>query len=179
MKLRVLRELRGEDFLTGSQDTVKQSQRQSGFTFVEIMVVVVIILILTTGIITVGMYVRKNAQKDETRNYITILVSALQEYKNHYEASFNDPPINNEFPTNLEELDHVPKCRKILDKIPSDKKEDLLPDGSPNGIIDTVYDAWDLPIKIIPNGAGNFPTIRSAGPDKEFNNADDITSDKL
>ncbi len=136
------------------------------------MVVVVIIMILTVGILTVGAYVKKKAQIDETKNYIQILVSALQEYKNYHEGNFSGFPGNwNDFFT---WLDEAPNCRKILDKIPPEKR---IVDG--DGVIVAVRDAWGTEMRYIDNDPGNFPTIRSAGPDKEFNNADDITSDKL
>ena len=134
-------------------------------------------MILTTGIITVGAYVRKKAKIDETKSYINILTSALQEYKNYKEANFPGYPAGNgdNMQNLFVKLNDVPNCRKILDKIPSEK----LQDDDNNGVIDTVYDAWSNPMEYVNTGSGNFPTIRSAGPDETFNTADDITSDTL
>ena len=156
---------------------MKQRQRQSGFTFVEILVVVVIIMILVTGIIVVASSVRKKAQIKATKGIIQNLTSALQEYKNYHEADFGGFVTNNN--TWIEALYAVPKCKKILGNIPDEHKANVWPENPKNDIVDTVYDLWNVPIKIISNGPGNFPTIRSAGPDKLFGNADDITSDKL
>ena len=153
---------------------MKQRPRQSGFTFVEILVVVVIIMILVTGIITVASSVRKKAKINATKGIVQNLASALQEYKNYHEANFNGFVTNNN--TWIEALYEVPKCKKILNNIPNDHKAN---EKIANQIVDTIYDSWDEPIEIISNGAGNFPTIRSFGPDKTRNTADDITSDTL
>jgi len=132
-------------------------------------VVIVIIMILVAGIITVGASVRKKAKINETKSLINNLASALREYKNFYEATFNN------FSANIEVLDQVPNCRKILSDIPTDKKADT----DSNQIVDTIYDSWGYAIRVELKGAGNFPTIRSRGPDETFNTADDITSDTL
>ncbi|RLI47916.1 MAG: hypothetical protein DRP09_21950 [Candidatus Thorarchaeota archaeon] len=163
---------------------MKLRRRQSGFTFVEILVVVVIIMILVTGIIVVASSVRKKAQIKATKGIIQNLTSALQEYKNYHEADFADFDTNNN--TWIETLYTGPKCKKILDNIPNDLKADEFekdgnnnPVPGRNEIVDTIYDSWGNAIRVVSNGVGNFPTIRSAGPDKLFGNADDITSDKL
>jgi len=163
---------------------MKQRQRQSGFTFVEILVVVVIIAIIVIGIVVVGGVVREKAQVNSTKGLIQNLASALQEYKNYKEANFSDFDKNNN--TWIETLYEVPNCRKFLNNIPNEYKADEFArdiDDKPipgrNEIVDTIYDPWGWPLRIESNGPGNFPTIRSRGPDKELKTADDITSDNL
>ena len=46
------------------------------------------------------------------------------------------------------------------------------------GLIE-VNDAWGHPISYQTQGAGNFPLLRSAGPDGIFGNADDILSSEM
>lgn len=165
--------------------------KYSGFTFIEIMVVVVILAILTTGIITVGAYVRKKAQIRETKGYIHILSSALQEYKNYQKVEFTGYPADGgtgyyyDLSNFFSILNKVPSCRTILDKIPPEKRNDFYdsrvdpPVPGQDGKVDTVLDAWGMPMVYFNKGSGIFPTVRSAGPDKLFDNADDITSGKL
>lgn len=172
---------------------MRQKQKQSGFTLIEIMVVVVILMILLAGILSVGSYVWKKAKVDETKSYILLLTSALKEYKNYQGTTLKGYPsednLNNEY-WNMQgmflAMNEVPNCRRILDKIPPEKRGDVHDNRDPlelkpgpDGIFDTVLDAWGVPMEYENNGSGNFPTIRSAGPDKVSGNADDITSDKL
>lgn len=151
--------------------------RQGGFTFVEILVVVVIISIIVTGIVVVGGAVREKARVNATKGLMQNLASALREYKNYREANFGGFNTNNN--TWIETLYEVPECKKILNNIPNEHKDNLWPLPVANEIVDTIYDSWGERIEIRSNGAGNFPTVLSRGPDKIFNTADDITSDKL
>jgi prepilin-type N-terminal cleavage/methylation domain-containing protein len=151
---------------------------RGGFTFVEILVVVVIISIIVTGIIVVASSVLKKARVNATKGIIQNLASALQEYKNYHEANFNGFVTNNN--TWIEALYDVPKCKDILKNIPDDHKaNEKMINGEYNNTVDTIYDSWDEPIEIESNGAGNFPTIRSLGPDKKRDTADDIINDTI
>ena len=172
-----------------SPDDREPMQRQSrytyrgGFTFVEILVVVVVISIVVTGIIVVASAVLKKAKVNATKGIIQNLVSALQEYKNYHEANFGGFVTNNKW---IEELYEVPSAKKILNNIPADHLADNFTRDNNNNLIpgqnegvDTIYGSWDMPIVIETHGAGNFPTIRSRGPDKEIGTADDIISDTI
>lgn len=75
---------------TASMEARKQ---QAGFTLIEILVVVAIIMLLTTGMVKVAQTVRTNTQIKVTKGTISLLVSALGEYKN-----FHDRGRGFEFP---------------------------------------------------------------------------------
>ena len=68
-------------------------KRQAGFTLIEILVVVAIIILLATGMVKVAQTVRTNTQERVTKGTISLLVSALGEYKN-----FHDRGSGFEFP---------------------------------------------------------------------------------
>lgn len=82
------------------------------------------------------------------------------------------------------ELDDVPDCRKILNRIPTDVTANadndsvVLAGGEERPLIE-VNDAWGHPISYQTQGAGNFPLLRSAGKDAIFENADDILSSEM
>jgi len=60
-------------------------KRQAGFTLIEILVVVAIIMLLTAGMVKVAQTVRTRAQERVTKGTISLLVSALGEYKNFHD----------------------------------------------------------------------------------------------
>ncbi|MBN1844736.1 MAG: prepilin-type N-terminal cleavage/methylation domain-containing protein [Sedimentisphaerales bacterium] len=155
----------------------------SGFTFIEMMVVISIIVIVVSGIITVGTYVRKQAQINKAKGMIHLVVSALEEYRNYQNSGGGTDFV---FPATmgsaLEQMAQVPACRKILDQIPSEYTRNANKDEL--GLIDTILDVWGdeddkKPLDYRDNGPGNFPTIRSCGPDQTADTADDILSDRL
>lgn len=82
------------------------------------------------------------------------------------------------------ELEDVPDCRKILNRIPADVMANAdndsvrLAGGEERPLIE-VNDAWGHPISYQTQGAGNFPLLRSAGKDGIFENADDILSSEM
>jgi len=63
---------------------IKINTKQKGFSLIELLVVIAIIMILITAMAKVGGYVRTNAQIKTTKNTITLLCSALQQYKEYY-----------------------------------------------------------------------------------------------
>jgi len=88
-------------------------------------------------------------------------------------------------------LDEVPACRKMLSRL-SEKSvtnddQDLVTVtvGTPPNTntltkpLLEVNDAWQHPIRYQKQGADNFPTLTSAGPDGVFDTADDMISDEF
>lgn len=84
-------------------------------------------------------------------------------------------------------LSNVPECVDVLNKLPSkqtanDDNDSLAFDfgGSIQAkpLIE-VNDGWGAPLRYRNMGRGNFPVIDSAGPDGQFETADDIVSGEL
>ena len=163
--------------------------RQRGFTLVEILVVVAIIAILISGIVGVGSFVHTNSQIKNTKNVIRAVVAALEEYRNYKQV----PGTFFDFPDNVIDipgddeydiiglyliLNKVPSCKTILDRIPESNKEI---DIAGNIIlIDAWRDGADYrQLLYYYMGSGNFPVIRSAGPDMVYDTEDDIISTDL
>jgi len=80
-------------------------KRQAGFTLIEILVVVAIIILLATGMVKVAQTVRTNTQIKVTKGTISLLVSALGEYKN-----FHDRGSGFEFPVEPDVWNFVTNC---------------------------------------------------------------------
>ena len=85
-------------------------------------------------------------------------------------------------------LDDVPDSREVLNKISGSMKAnahghvvDPVGDNDPDDFKELVEisDAWKLPLRYETRGGGNFPLISSAGPDGQFDTADDILSSEL
>ena len=99
----------------GKTAGMKARKRQAGFTLIEILVVVAIIVLLTAGMVKVAQTVRTRAQERVTKGTISMLVSALGEYKNfHDRGSGFEFPVgpdvpdfftNNNFPPNVGLID--------------------------------------------------------------------------
>jgi prepilin-type N-terminal cleavage/methylation domain-containing protein len=81
-------------------------------------------------------------------------------------------------------LSRVPSSRKTLDRIDESLKQrtDIIIDGKPYSLL-WFLDPWGTPLQyrynynyLIPKDKWTFPVITSAGPDKRFGTADDISS---
>lgn len=147
-------------------------------TLVEILVVVAIIAMLAT--IAIGIASRINDQSKEKglESTFTVLESALQEYcegtgkfPEQPEKNFANALIHSEYL--YRELDLMPESRKILGAV----TESLI--KNEYGTIDTqpeIYDPWGIVMDYIYVPGDNFPELLSAGPDKIFGTADDISN---
>ena len=60
--------------------------RLRGFTLIEMLVVMLIVALLAGGMMTVGNYVRQNAQVRSTEATIHLVTLALQEYQQHQDT---------------------------------------------------------------------------------------------
>lgn len=116
-------------------------KRQAGFTLVEILVVVAIIIILATGMVKVAQTVRTRTQEKVTKGTISIMVSALGEYKN-----FHDRGSGFEFPVGPDVADFIanPPDVGLIDALSEFFDENLAP-VSDDGDHDTyVWKDMDL-----------------------------------
>lgn len=157
---------------------MKTRNYKPGLSLIEMLIVVGIIAILATMVISVASRIDTQAKENGTQNLLTLLDSALQEYREftdrfpeQLETDSANANIHTEFL--YSELSSIPSVRKILAKL------------SPSSVVNKhgtaetaaeLYDAWGtvLDYRYIPGD--NFPLLVSAGPDKTFGTADDINN---
>jgi len=157
---------------------MKSYKYKRGVTLVEILVVVAIIALLAS--IVIGLSTRINNQSKERCLECTcaLLECALQEYC-EYTGKFPEQPEKNF--TNVlvhseylyKELRLIPESRKILEKIADSLVKNEY------GAADTpaeIYDPWGTVLDYRYVAGDNFPELVSAGPDKIFGTADDISN---
>lgn len=147
-------------------------------TLVEILVVVAIIAMLATIVIGIASRINDQSKEKGLESTFTVLESALQEYcegtgkfPEQPEKNFANALMHSEYL--YRELDLMPESRKILGRI----TESLV--KNEYGTIDTppeIYDPWGIVIDYIYFAGDNFPELVSAGPDKNFGTADDISN---
>ena len=161
---------------------MKTRKNKYGFTLLEMLIVMTLIAILASMVIGVASHIDARAKEDGVESMFVLLDSALQEYR-----QFTD-----KFPEQLEqnyanaaahseylyyELNSVPNSRSILEKINSSLIEDkYAAAGAPVGMGPEIYDPWGTVMDYRYTPGENFPEMISAGPDKQFGTADDISN---
>ncbi|MGB2865184.1 MAG: type II secretion system protein [Sedimentisphaerales bacterium] len=166
-----------------------------GLSLVEMMIVVGVIALLATMVIGVASRIDTQAKEKGVESTFALLEGALEEYK-EFDGEFPDELPDGNFNSVAEraaayseylygELYSIPSSRKILEKV-SDSL--IKNEYSPAGVLlnDTypeIYDPWQVnskefrrAIDYIYVAGDNFPRLISAGPDKIFGTADDISS---
>jgi prepilin-type N-terminal cleavage/methylation domain-containing protein len=155
---------------------------KDGLTLVEILVVVALIAILATIVVGVASRIDNQSKEKAVESTFVLLDSALQEYR-QFKDKFPEQPEDN--PANAaahseflyRELNSVPDSRKILEKIDNSSLEDKYrAPGTTAGTAVEIYDPWGIPLDYRYRPGENFPVITSAGPDKTFGTADDMSS---
>ena len=157
---------------------MKRNKYNYGITLVEILVVVSVIAILATMVIGIAARINDQSKERGLESTFVLLESALQEYHEgtgkfpeQPEKNFANAAIHSEFL--YRELDLMPESRKILGRI----TESLV--KNEYGTVDTpseIYDPWGMVLDYIYVPGDNFPEFVSAGPDKIFDTADDISN---
>ena len=157
---------------------MKRYKYKHGITLVEILVVVSVIAILATMVIGIAARINDQSKERGLESTFVLLESALQEYHEgtgkfpeQPEKNFANAAIHSEFL--YRELDLMPESRKILGRI----TESLV--KNEYGTVDTpseIYDPWGMVLDYIYVPGDNFPEFVSAGPDKIFDTADDISN---
>jgi type II secretion system protein G len=133
---------------------MKTRKYKHGLSLVETLIVIAVIALLTTMVISVASRIDNQSKEQSVESTFAVLEGALQEYKEFY----------GDFPISISELYSVPECRKILEKI-----------GYSQGMIS---DPWGMQLQYRYAPGDNFPELISAGPDRKFGTADDITNRK-
>jgi prepilin-type N-terminal cleavage/methylation domain-containing protein len=147
-----------------------------GLSLVEMLIVVGIIALLATMVIGIAGRIDNQSKEKGVESTFALLEGALEEYK-EFQGVFPDPnPLDTSYLTHSAalygQLHSIPSSRKILERI-----SDSLIQSNPNAIgMLQINDPWGTTLDYRYVTGDNFPELVSAGPDKIFGNADDITN---
>ncbi|MFB0524027.1 MAG: type II secretion system protein [Phycisphaerae bacterium] len=156
---------------------MKSRKYKHGLTLVEMVIVVAIIALLSTMVIGIVSRIDNQAKEKGLANIFALLESALQEYHQYSgnfpeqaEKDFAKAPAHSEYL--YKELQSIPTSRQVLEKI-----SDSLMRSSPGAVnMPQICDPWGMVLDYRYAPGDNFPELISAGPDKIFDTADDISS---
>lgn len=155
-----------------------ERKHNAAVTLVEMLVVLGILVILAGFVFLATRGLDTQNKRRDLDGIFLLLKSALMEYHDEIgtfpeqaEYDFDEAAGHGEFL--YEKLSSVPASREILKRIDGSFVKGDVSAGDPLN----VYDAWGqaLEYRYDPN-VGNFPELISAGPDKGFDTADDISS---
>jgi prepilin-type N-terminal cleavage/methylation domain-containing protein len=157
---------------------MKNRKYKLGLTLVEMLIVVVVIAILATMVVGIAGRIDNQSKERGVKSIFALLESALQEYHEYKsvfpeqgEKNFTNAVMHSEYL--WRELYSIPDSRKILEKISDSFIKNKF------GAADTppeIYDPWATVLDYRYFPGDNFPELISAGPDRIFGTADDITS---
>ncbi len=151
---------------------------KGGFTLVEMLTVLAIVTILAAMVIGLAGRIENQSKENALKNIFAVLDAALQQYHD-FSGDFPDP--NGTDPLRrcealYAQLDLVPDSRRVLEKLDASIKYDSDGNGAPE-----IYDPYrgnrrrPLDYWYDPDN-DTFPRLISAGPDRIFGTADDITN---
>ncbi len=152
-----------------------------GLTLIEMLVVVGVIATLAAMVIVATRRVENQSSENIVANAFALYKAALREYYEEmgrfppqYDKSLNTPDwvILSRMRGMYDDLASVPACREILKGIDTIlvQRQDKQPAEA------RLYDPWGTPLYYIYDSRDTFPELISAGPDKKFGTADDISS---
>ena len=148
-----------------------------GLTLVEMLIVVGVIAVLASMVIGIAARIDNQSRERCLKATLTLIEDALEEYYDYYKA-FPDPNQQNvpPYPTSSAalygQLYDTPSSRKILDHV-----GDSLITNAPGTLeILQIHDPWGTVLDYRYILGDTFPELISAGPDKRFNSADDISN---
>lgn len=156
---------------------------KDGFTLVELLVVVALIAILAGMVVGVASRIDAQAKENAVKGTFVLLDSALQEYREFTDRFPEQPELNSvnaaaHSELLYRELDSVPDSRSVLEKIDGSLIQNKYGGaGTTTGTPVEIYDPWGTPLDYIYVTGENFPKMVSAGPDKIFGTADDMSND--
>jgi prepilin-type N-terminal cleavage/methylation domain-containing protein len=186
---------------TGLTPTPTNKKLAGGLTLIELIIVVAIIAIMAAAVYVVRGPADKKANIELTKSTIELLCAALEQY-HHFYNEFPDPNGNlsspgyypagcgDSDPNNAEKLAYrlslCPDAQVILNRINNMGSRDnkmtprMVKDRAPADGYPEYVDAWGMEFRYQydKDEKWNFPLITSAGPDREFDTGDDITSRK-
>jgi len=157
---------------------MKSRKHQLGLTLIEIVIVVSIIALLATMVISVVSRIDNQTKEKGLVNIFALLESALQEYHQYsgkfpeqLEKNFANAPVHSEYL--YRQLQSVPSSRKVLEKISDSLLKNRWGDADSQP---EIYDPWGTALDYRYVSGNNFPELISAGPDRIFDTADDMSS---
>ena len=161
---------------------MKTRRNTYGFTLLEMLIVMTLIVILASMVIGVASHIDARSKENGIENTFVLLDSALQEYRQfrdkfpeQLEQNYSNAAAHSEYLYN--ELNSVPDSRSILERINNSLIENKYrAAGTPIGTKPEIYDPWGTTLDYRYTPGENFPLMVSAGPDKKFGTADDISS---
>jgi prepilin-type N-terminal cleavage/methylation domain-containing protein len=159
-------------------EAMRSYKYKHGLSLVEILVAVSMIAILTAIVIGIATHIDNQSKERSLKSTFALLEGALQEYY-EYTGRFPEQPEKNSDESSAHsqylysELSQIQESRRVLERIDESliKNEYRPPDTSPE-----IYDPWGMALDYTYVTGDNFPKLVSAGPDKVFGNADDITN---
>jgi prepilin-type N-terminal cleavage/methylation domain-containing protein len=158
---------------------MKTRKYKNGLSLIEMLVVVAVIAVLATMVIGVATHIDTQAKEKGIESVLTLLEGALQEYHEftgsfpeQLEKNFVNAAAHSEYL--YQELSSIPNSRKILETINNSLIENKY------GTAQTppeIHDPWGTALDYrYVRAIDNFPELISAGPDRNFNTADDISN---
>jgi prepilin-type N-terminal cleavage/methylation domain-containing protein len=148
-----------------------------GVTLIEMLVVLGIVAVLAGLVVTLTLRIDNQSKERSLANAFALLGTALREYY-EYAGKFPEQPERN--PANalvhvelmVKELRSIPDSRQVLDKL----NPTLV--RSEQGIVDVpeLRDPWGTLLDYVHAADYSFPELISAGPDRQFGTADDVSS---
>lgn len=155
---------------------------KQGLSLVEMLIVVAIIALLASMVISVASRIDNQTKEKGLDSLFALLDGALEEYKD-FQGVFPPQPVKDFTAAAVhsehlyQELYSVPASRKVLDKVSDSLIKHKVDTGAVPPVPE-IYDPWGTVLDYRYVAGDNFPELVSAGPDKIFGTADDITSKK-
>lgn len=150
---------------------MKTRRCNNGVSLIEMLIAVAIIALLATMAIGIAARIESQAKENAVKGLFASLEGALQEY-HEFTGDFPRPGGSRNL---YDELRSVPGSREILDKI----DDSLIGYRAIEGHVlpaPGIYDPWGRWLDYEYGTNDTFPKLTSAGPDKMFRTADDISN---
>jgi prepilin-type N-terminal cleavage/methylation domain-containing protein len=150
-----------------------------GLTLIEMLVVLGVIATLAAMIVVATRRVENQSSESIVANAFSLLKAALREY---YESTDAFPIQPDRTPSNATALVHIRLMYSALDTVPASREilkgidAVLVQRQDKQPAMARLYDPWGTPLNYIYAPSDTFPELVSAGPDKTFGTADDISS---
>ena len=162
----------------GQAKAMKTRRYKQGVTLAEMLIVVGVIALLASMVIGIVARIESQSKERGLKSTFELLEGALQEYHEYTNAFPGQPETNLANAAAHSEYLHkelglIPNSQKVLSQI----DDSFIRNNY--GTVDTppeVYDPWGTVLDYMYVPGDNFPELISAGPDKIFGTADDISN---